>query len=94
MGDQNLINQRIGQREYVTKLTKSVGGILANFDMEHMVRFASLRTTLEGKIGVLAHLDDQILPNKCEKEKICKEIEKGSDIRIKMQDYIPNKLSI
>ena len=85
MTSQNTINQKIGHRGFVTRIFNSVSGLLEEGKVQ---RLESVKRTLEEKMSLLQRLDDEILEGLKEKQEICNEIERSSDIRLNIQETI------
>ena len=85
MTSQNTINQKIGHRGFVTRIFNSVSGLLEEGKVQ---RLEYVKRTLEEKMSLLQRLDDEILEGLKEKQEICNEIERSSDIRLNIQETI------
>ena len=69
----------VSHRGFMIKIINSVSCLLEEGKVE---RLESAEKTLEEKMSLLQRLDDEILDGLIEKEEICNEIERPSDIRL------------
>ena len=76
---QNTIKQMVSHRGFVIKIINSVSCLLEESKVE---RLESAEKTLAEKMSLLQRIDDEILEGLIEKEEICNEIERPSDIRL------------
>ena len=68
----------VSHRGFMIKIINSVSCLIEEGKVE---RLESAEKTLEEKMSLLQRLDDEILDGLIEKEEICNEIERPSDVR-------------
>ena len=83
MASQITINQRVGHRDFVTKIINSVSGLLEEGKVQ---RLESAKRTLEDKMSLLQVLDGQTLEGLKEEQEIFSEMDRSSDIKMNIQE--------
>ena len=83
MASQITINQRVGHRDFVTKIINSVSGLLEEGKVQ---RLESAKRTLEDKMSLLQVLDGQTLEGLKEEQEIFSEMDRSSDIKMNVQE--------